>query len=301
MNLQKIATSRFGVGLGLAIGSAIPPRIGYRLANWFAGSLARREESPMVAAVRQNQWVVRDCNLSQLALEQAVQEVFSHAGRCFVDLYHNLRNPEGIKALVSDSPQTQALIRQSQEGNQGVFIVAPHVSNFDLCLLSLAYRGLRGQVLTYGQPTGGYQIQNDLRAKTGLEITPVSPEVHRQAIESLEKGGFVITAVDRPIRRKAHSLLFFDRPCPLPAGHVRMALEARVPIIVASASMDEHGMYHILFSDPIPMEEHADPVRAIQINGEKVLQEIETRIRRNPGQWLMYYPAWPDVEVSPQS
>ncbi len=301
MDLQKFVTSRFGVGLGLAIGSVIPTQLGYRLGDWGTSKLANRIHSPMVQSVRQNQWVIRGGNLSQQELNQAVQEVFSHAGHCFIDLYQNMKKPEGIKALVLDSPQVKALIRQSQEGSQGAFIVAPHISNFDLCLLALAYRGLQGQVLTYGQPTGGYQLQNDLRAETGLQITPVSPEVHQQAVENMRTGGFVITAVDRPIRRKAHSLTFFGRPCPLPAGHIRMAMEAQVPVIVASASMDKHGFYHVHISDPIPMENHNDQASAIQFNGERVLQEIETRIRRNPGQWLMYYPAWPEVQVAPQN
>jgi len=251
----------------------------------------------MVAAVRQNQWVVRGGNLSPQELDSAVAEVFTHAGRCFVDLYHNLHKPDGILARVADSPKTQEYIQRSLDPDFGAFIVAPHLSNFDLCLLSLAYRGLCGQVLTYGQPTGGYQIQNRIRAETGLQITPVSPETHEKAIENMKNGGFVITAIDRPIRRKAHYLNFFGRPSPLPAGHIQMAIEASVPIIVASARLDETGDYQIDFSDPIPMQRTGDSAEEIRVNGEAVLRLIEERIRANPGQWLMYYPAWPDVLI----
>ena len=239
--------------------------------------------------------------MTKKALELAAQEVFSHAGRCFIDLYQNLQNPEGMKALVMEDQKSQKLIQQSQKRSQGGFIVAPHISGFDLCLLALAYRGLYGQVLTYGQPTGGYQIQNDIRSHTHLDITPVSPEVHQQAIQNLRTGGFVITAIDRPIRRKGHMLTFFNRPSPLPAGHIRMALEAKVPVIVASASMDYSGIYHIDFSDPIPMIEHTDTTTTIKTNGEKILNVIEERIRKNPGQWLMYYPVWPEITYTPNN
>ena len=300
MNLRKIATSELGVRLGLALGSTIPTGLGYRLSNLVSSFLARRSSSSMVDAVRQNQWVIRGGGMTSQEINAAVQEVFAHSGRCFVDLYRNMKKPEGIKSIVLETPSARHLIQQSQDRTQGAFIVAPHISNFDLCLLSLAYRGLHAQVLTYGQPTGGYQIQNDIRSQTGLDITPVSPEVHQQAIENMTNGGLVITAVDRPIRRKAQMLTFFGRPCPLPAGHIRMSIQAQVPIIVASASMDDNGMYHIHFSDPIPMDDHPDPSIAIKINGEKVIQVIEDRIRQNPGQWVMYYPAWPDVEVKPE-
>lgn len=297
MDLQKFANTRLGVALGLALGKVIPPQTGYALANWLATLLSRRNSSGMVAAVRSNQWVIRGENLSSVELDAAVQEVFSHAGRCFIDLYQNLKNPDGMKALVKDNPKVQELIQHSQNRSFGAFIVVSHLSNFDLCLLAFAYRGLHGQILTYGQPTGGYEIQNEIRSKTGLDITPVSPEVHNLAIENMRSGGLVITAVDRPIRRKAHYLTFFGRPCPLPAGHIRMAIQAGVPVMVASASMDETGFYHVHLSAPIEMQPHPDPDTEIKINGEAVLKIIEERIRKNPGQWLMYYPAWPDIHV----
>jgi lauroyl/myristoyl acyltransferase len=260
--------------------------------------MSKQKSFSTVQAVRINQWMIRGGQLTPQQLDSAVQEVLTHAGHCLIDLYHNLRNPKGIKSLVVIDPLSEKFINLSLDPSFGAFIVAPHISNFDLCLLGLAYSGLHGQVLTYSKPTGGYQIQNDIRAKTGLEISPASPEVHEQAIENMRRGGFVITAVDRSIRSKAHYLNFFGHPSPLPAGHIRMAIQAGVPIIVASASMDQNGFYHIHFSEPIYMQTDEDVETEIRINGEAILKVIEARIRNNPGQWLMYYPAWPDVKVS---
>jgi KDO2-lipid IV(A) lauroyltransferase len=291
--MQRFFRSSIGVNLGLTLGRLLPPKLGYQLSALGAKYMAQRNDSPMVKAVRANQFVIRGGTSTSVELDKAVVQVFTHAGRCFVDLYHNLQNPEGLKALCPLTDDLQRLIDWSQDKSFGAFVVAPHLSNFDLVLLAAAYHGLKGQVLTYGSPTGGYKIQNDIRAQTGLNITPVNPAVHTQAIENMRQGGFVITAVDRPIRRKAHYLTFFDRPSPLPAGHIRMALEADVPIIVAAAEMKPDGLYQINISAPIPLIHHEDPDEEIRFNGEVVLQEIESHIRRNPAQWLMYYPAWP--------
>jgi KDO2-lipid IV(A) lauroyltransferase len=163
--------------------------------------------------------------------------------------------------------------------------------------LTLAYHGLKAQVLTYGQPSGGYKIQNQIRSETGLDITPVDENTHDQAVSRLRNGGLVITAVDRPIRKKAHMLDFFQRPSPLPVGHIRMSLEAGVPIIVASASLKKNDKYYIQLSEPIHMIKHADSEQEIKVNGEAVLIEIERHIRDNPGQWLMYYPVWSGVNI----
>jgi KDO2-lipid IV(A) lauroyltransferase len=297
MDLQKLTNSRFGVRLGLALGRIMPPGLGYRLSAFAARRIAARKDSPMVKAVRANQWVVRGENLSPTELDQAVEEVFLHAGHCFVDLYHNLQNRQGLLDRVIDNAASQRLIEFSQPGGQGCFFVAPHLSNFDIVMLALAYRGLQGQALTYGQPTGGYKIQNELRAATGLEITPVSDEAHRKAIARLKAGGLVATGVDRPIRRKAHTINFFGRPSPLPAGHIRMALHAGALILVGAAHMRPDGLYELLLSEPIPMQSHPNPEEAIRINGEAVLREIETFIRQAPEQWLMYYPVWPEIKA----
>ncbi len=297
MDLQKLTNSRFGVSLGLALGRITPPGLGYRLSALVARRIAARKDSPMVKAVRANQWVARGENLSPAELDEAVCQVFAHAGRCFVDLYHNLQNRQGLLSRVIDNAASQRLIEISQPGGQGCFFVAPHLSNFDIVMLALAYRGLQGQALTYGQPTGGYQIQNNIRAQTGLEITPVSDEAHRKAIARLKAGGLVATGVDRPIRRKAHSLTFFGRPSPLPAGHIRMAMQAGVPVLVGAAHMRPDGLYELLLSEPIPMQSHPDPDEAIRINGEAVLREIEIFIHQAPGQWLMYYPVWPEIKA----
>jgi len=253
----------------------------------------------MVKAVRENQFVIRGESSTPEELDQAVVDVFTHAGRCFVDLYHNLQDPEGLKSLCPSTDDLKRLIAWSQDDDYGAFVVAPHLSNFDLVLLAAAYRGLKSQVLSYGAPSGGYKIQNQIRANTGLNITPVSPEVHQQAIENLRQGGFVITAVDRPIRRKAHYLKFFGKPSPLPAGHIRMSLEANVPIIVAAVEMKADQLYHLQISDPIPLVRHDDPDEEIRINGEAILQVIEGYIRNAPGQWLMYYPVWTDPQKEP--
>ncbi len=294
LDFQSISNSRFGVGLGLWIGRTMPPAIGYRIANFGANLLAKRDSS-MTRAIRANQSIIRSGDLSTPELDQIVIDVLSHAGRCFVDLYHNLMNPEGLKALVPFTSSSQSLIELGKEDTPGAFVVAPHMSAFDICLLSLAHRGLRAKVLTYGNPPGGYELQNEIRSSTGLEITPVrGKETHDEAVEYMRQGGAVITAVDRPIRRKAHTLTFFGRPSPLPAGHIRMALAAQVPVVVAAAQFSKAGTYRINISDPIPMVPNSDPDLEIKQNAEAVLKVIEEFIRLAPEQWLMYYPAWPD-------
>jgi len=295
--LQGLTNSRFGVRFGLWLGRSLPLKAAYAVANTLAYAISSRDNA-MTRAVRANQWVVRGENTTPEELDQAVQEVFQHAGRCFVDLYSNLTNPEKLKELAPLIPAAEELILHGKMYTQGAFIVAPHMSAFDLVLLAMAYHGLEAKVLTYSNPTGGYEIQNEIRASTGLDITPVrGPKTEKELCDYMRSGGIAVTGVDRPIRRKSHRVTFFGRPSPLPTGHIRMALEADVPVVVAAVQYQPDGKYHLQLSKPIYMERYGDRSTTIRLNAEAVLRVIEGYISQAPSQWLMYYPVWPEVNV----
>lgn len=257
----------------------------------------------MVQAVRLNQWVIRGRISSSDELDQAARAVFRHAGRCLIDLYHNLSDPVRIREFFRETPEIRGLVERSRKREKGAFLVTIHLSNFDLALLSLGQRGLDAQVLSYGEPTGGYQIQNQLRAQANLKITPINSQTLHEAIRRMRNGGTVITGIDRPIDRQNVRLSFFGRPALLPTGHVRMALAADVPVILAVSSMRPNGEYQLFISDPLPMQRLSDPKEEIRVNAEAILKIVEDYIRQNPEQWLMYYPVWPELldELNRQS
>jgi lauroyl/myristoyl acyltransferase len=77
-----------------------------------------------------------------------------------------------------------------------------------------------------------------------------------------------------------------------------MALDADVPVVVVAVKLGSDDKYELLLSDPIPMQRLPEPQEEIRQNAENVLKVIESFIRQAPGQWLMYYPAWPDLMVN---
>lgn len=125
VSMQRFFRSSFGVSLGLVFGRLIPPSIGYRLTTFGARRLARRKDSPMVQAVRANQLVIRGEDTPSVEIDRAVDDVLIHAGRCFIDLFHNLQNPAGLKQLSPVNPKLERLIAWSIDDLHGAFIVAP--------------------------------------------------------------------------------------------------------------------------------------------------------------------------------
>jgi KDO2-lipid IV(A) lauroyltransferase len=294
MDLRSLTNTGFALRVMLNI-AKMPPKVGYLVGRLIASLIAVQKKSPLVNAVRTNQWVARGEQLSPEELDLAVKSVFQHAARCYFDFYHNLHSPEALLALSPPTPDGDYLIQRSQEGKQGLLVVGPHLSGFDLMLLACAHRGLKGQGLSPGQPPGGYQLQNRYRQSPGLKITPVSMNTLQQAIQLMRNGGFAFTGVDRPVPEEKHDLMFFGRPSKLPTGPVRLAMKADVPIIIVAARMQQDGKYHLLTSDQIPMVTHQKRNTAIIQNAETVLKTLETFIEQAPDQWLMFHPVWPEA------
>jgi lauroyl/myristoyl acyltransferase len=294
VDLQKLMTSPTAVNLSFSLARSLGTRNGYRFSRLVAGLIARQKESNIVRAVRENQRVVRDGQISEEQLDDAVKAVFMHAGRCTVDLYGNFTDAHKLDALMAHTAETDLLIEISNKKSKGgTIITIPHQSNFDLVLIALGINGFNAQVLTYAQPSEVYRLQNDIRARSGVEITPISETVLMRAIRRLKAGGTVVTGIDRPIPNSKQTLIFFGRPALLPIGHIRMALATGASIRMAAIQLFPDEKYHVQLSEAMRMTSHPDPDEQARINGERVLQEAEKYIRQAPEQWLMYYPVWP--------
>ena len=293
ISFQSIINSRFGVGLAMALGRSTPPRLGYPIARFAAKQIGRRPQLGIVQAVRSNQAVVGG-ELSPEELNWRVNATFTQTGYCLYDLYHNLWNPAAINDLLIWSAPIDTLVKSRQNASQGLTIVGIHMSNFDFVAQAASRRGLQAMSLGLPNPGGGYQWQNDLRKEAGFVIVPASVSALRQATKLLEQGGTVMTGIDRPLDESKYLPRFFGRPAALPVMHILLALKTHTPVIVAAAFRDESGCYHIEISEPIAMHPYSDRHEEIVRNAETVLEVAEGFIRRDPTQWSMFYPVWPE-------
>lgn len=295
MNIEKFIASKQAVQLVLRIACSLSPSAAARLGNIIARVVVSRRDSKLMRAVRMNQWVATGEHFSRKELDIQALKVMRQDAQVIYDLYHNLENHKAIQRLVVIAPEVADLLQQANEG-LGAIAVGPHMSCFDLAMCAMALRKTPIQILSYANPGGGYRYQNELRAKMGLEVTPINALTLRKAAERIKTGGLVVTAVDRPENSPREYYQFFGRPAPLPDGHVRLALRLHAPLYVLNAQKDQQGIYHINGRGPIEMVSHPNREEEIRINTEAVLDEFESIIRACPDQWLMFYPLWNELE-----
>lgn len=296
INLQTLANSSFGTKAGLAIGRGLPSWLGRPLARLAAEIIARQKYSGMVRALRTNLWVANDCRLNGKELDQLSLKAWRKHTRALWDFYHYMDRPKKVLQMVDFSPEFQAVFDQAKEDTQPRLFVTVHTSNFELAGRALALRGLKFQILSYPQPPGGYQIQNQIRQESGIEMTPMSLEAYQKARERLRNGGTVLTGLDRPLAETRHKVQFFGRPSPLPVAYVQLALQTGAPIIVVACVTKPDGRYELTCTPPVIPQPNNDRDRELVSCAEMALSHAEDIIRPQTSDWCMFYPIWPELE-----
>jgi lauroyl/myristoyl acyltransferase len=174
MNLQGILNSRRAGAIALGISRSIPPGLGYPLAQFIADRIAVRSQTPLVAAIRANQWVIRGENIPANQLDQACEDSLRHIAHSYYTLFHWLDDPKGLQSLVNFNSQIEVVIDRSRKGEQGLIVAGLHMGSFDLVAQAAAYHGLNAFALSLPQPGESVEWQHRFRRQAGLEILSAS-------------------------------------------------------------------------------------------------------------------------------
>ena len=295
MESRTVLKNAAGLKLLVRLVQFLPPRAAYPLIQVLAWlNLTLRRKHPRVRAMFANQWVLHQGQIGPKELKELVRKTFANRLRAQYDFYHHLNNPQKLMEMVVFSPKIQELIDLAQTSDRGVMLVGLHLGNFDLLGWALAQQIPDMQVISVANPSTSYRVENEVRRRIGLDITPASFEALVKASRRLKSGGLVVTANDRPFEDFKNTLNFCGKPAHLPTVHIRLALKAQVPMVVVAA-FRQADKYYLEASDPIrpvPDENHD---HEIIFNAERVLEITADFIRKAPDQWNMYYPIWPDA------
>jgi lauroyl/myristoyl acyltransferase len=295
MNLITFLNSRLGPMLGLFVARFLSAKQAYRIADWMAGLVVKREDSWAVQGVRANQSIVRGIPYESPDLDSAVFDVIRNAARGYADWYRAVAGgPEVVKASVIIDESLKELVFESVRNKHGVIIVGPHMSSFNVLVLGIGVLGYSVQALTYATVRGAYHIDNAVRQKFGVIITPISIQALRQAIRRLRDYGFVMTGVDRP-DVGGEPLTFFNRKVVLPVGHARLALRTGANILIGGVQAEGDGYYRGICADFIEPRSTGNERSDVLSLAQHIITVMEDMIRSNPEEWLMFYPVWPDV------
>jgi KDO2-lipid IV(A) lauroyltransferase len=296
VNLKDIASAPQVIKLGMWLSQHLPQRLGHRLSWWAAGFVCQAKPA-VYEIVRANLSQVLGPGTDRATLQQNVRQVFYTTLRSYFDLFRAMQLPnEDVASLVDLTDRVRARIQWLGEQARGSVLVFPHLGGFDVAPQAVASLVPNTQVLTLPNPPAGFRLTNELRRGSGIEITPLSSQALRQAVKRLKAGGFVSVAGDRPVSDLDKPVLFFGRPARVPSGHVRLALKTDALITVGCSFLSpETGKYTIHLEPSLEMVRTGDREEEVGLNMRRVLDLLESLIRRWVGQWQMFVPVWPEL------
>ncbi len=299
MNMKRFLKDDGLVRIGKCLGKSFSRRSLHRLAKVVAGIVNNLLPKSVLRRTFINNFdIVTKGQLNEKALNQLSKAAVRHLWRMHADYYYLFQHPEEGLSMFDFSPNVLEMIEDIKVRKIPTVICGPHLGNFDLFGISLAWQDVPMMVLSVPNPKGAYSAQNEMRRETGLNVRPIDMQAVRDAKKFLLQGNGVVTGIDRPVENRdttRYKPLFFDKPAPLPVFYTRYGLEEGVMVRVGACLYKEDGRYHVVCSDPIPMQKHENLKEEFEQNTEAVLKVAEELISKNLAQWMMLHPVW-DIE-----
>jgi phosphatidylinositol dimannoside acyltransferase len=296
MNLERVISNPRTINLSSFFSQHIPVKVGHGLAWWLSG-LACRLQPYTYDVIRANIGQVLGADAEPRALERTIRQIFYHFFRGYYDLFRALRLPyEELVTIVRIPEPMKRLLTPEGRGNRPLILVMAHIGNFDLAGQVVAHYTADMQVLSLPDPHPGSRSLNTLRERGGARVTPLGPTALRQAIKTLRAGSVVVVGGDRPVSGLDDQVSFFGRPARVPSAHVRLALRADALVVAVCCALEPKTERYVLhYEEPLVMIRTGDREEEVILNTRRILDSLETMIRRWIDQWLMFVPVWPEL------
>jgi KDO2-lipid IV(A) lauroyltransferase len=266
-----------------------------QFALWQLSGLLCRIKPAAYSILEGNLGQVLGSGADPATLARMIHQVFFSTLRSHFDLYRAFQWPrEKLAGLVDVPEATKDVARSLWNREGGTVLVFPHLGAFDLGGQILTSYVPKVQLLTLPDPPPGFQLANELRRRSGAEVTPLSSSALRQAIRHLREGGTVALTGDRPVSDLDDLVPFFDRPARVPSAHVRLALRSDAVVVMTCCVLDrETQRWTIHMERPLKMVHTGKRAEDVRLNMRRVVDALEAIIRRWPEQWQMFVPVWP--------
>jgi lauroyl/myristoyl acyltransferase len=226
-------------------------------------------------------------------VNNAVVRAIENGLYSYIDLFRALSSKPGqIRDVCGLDHAVVESVKACLANKRGLLLVGAHMCSFDLFLLGLTTLVPSAQLLSNADPKGSSKTMNRIRARQGLNLTPISMQSLRKAMTTLKDGGVVAIAADIPAEN-GEELGFFGHRSRLLVGHVRLAQKADAEIAICAPHRLGAGRYRVQ-TKIVPRPTGISDQRLEMLRwAQDTLQVLETFISQWPDQWLMPQPVWP--------
>ena len=249
------------------------------------------------AAVRENLQTVfahQGIVPSRHLLDGCARKTFQYFGKYLADFirYRKL-TPAGIRERVSI--QGFEHLEAIRDSKRGAILLTAHFGNWELGGAFIAAMGIPIHAVVRPVSSPALErIFNFFREQRGLKVILLD-KAGLGVAKALKRGEAVALVGDRDFTGNGHPRAFFGREASLPRGAAWFAHRLGVPIYMGFVVRAPDDTFILRLHPPI------DPAQvptedAIQ---EKIVAVMEDTIARDPCQWFIFDPFWPEAPAAP--
>jgi KDO2-lipid IV(A) lauroyltransferase len=284
---------------------AIHPLIGHWIADRLGDVAMRLAHKSRRAAINNMQHVLGP--VPREVLRRNVRGVFRNLARAYFDLCRapSLSNAQIDRMVDFDEEGWQRVVDLHNQG-KGIIMVSGHYGAFDEITQVISRRGLPLTILiAQFKPAWLSDFITQLRAARGLKMMLVSEEeghslnlaALKESIYLLRRGELLGVIADRNLEEHGVAIPFFGAEAVMAAGVAKMALRTKSTIVTSFCTRLPRKRYSVVFDEPIEpvgSSSNEEDIRNLLI---KIFDRFEHYISRNPDQWLLLQPVWPDGQA----
>lgn len=176
---------------------------------------------------------------------------------------------------------------------KGTIVISGHLGNWEMALLFAAsYFGDR--LLAIARKIDFAPLDRwvyNFRTRFGGEVinkTGALPDMTK----SLRSGNVLATLIDQGTKPgEGIDAMFFKHKVLATPGIAMLAMRTKVPVIPAFCVRDKYG-FTVILNPPVAMQKTKDLRADIQVNTQRIMDNIEAAVRKYPQQYFWFHKRW---------
>jgi len=280
-----------GTLLAFRLASAALPRLSRRnvdrigdIVGWLCWRLGSRAR----LAVQSNLRVV----LGRVPTDDEVCRVFRTAARNYCDLFY-LPRLTGSELFASVDVEGWEHLESALAGGRGALLASLHLGNLEMIGYAMTTRGARVMLpVERIEPPEFLALMVRAREKAGFICEPVGTGALTAIRATLRGNAVVGVGVDRITLGDGELVRFCGRPARMPLAAALLALRTKAPLLPIGSYRRPGQRYCLRIGEPITLiaaDKKGDA--AVELT-ERLLATLETFLRADPTQWVMFRSVW---------
>ena len=186
-------------------------------------------------------------------------------------------------------------VEEALSRGNGVILALPHLGGWEWAGFWMAsVNNLPINVVV--EPIEPPELFNwfaSFRSKLGMKVVPLGSSSGTQIVTALKNNEIVCLLCDRDIAGGGIEVSFLGEHTTLPGGPALMALRTGAALLPTAVYFGPKGNHLGLVRPPIDVARTGTIKEDVSRVTNRVAQELEFLIRKDPEQWHLFQPNWP--------